>query len=189
MPDQFVELAQAARSAPLTPRLWPKPCAPRSAVTSVSTAAPALSTPPTAPTTARFPSASCFPAMPTMFWPRSPSAASSARRCSAAAEARLLPDNAATSPSSSISPNTCRGFSKSIPPAASPACSPESCSTSPRRRRKAPPHLRPRSRHARPLHSRRHDRQQLLRRAFRHGRQDRRQHRGTRNPHLRRRCA
>jgi hypothetical protein len=48
---------------------------------------------------------------------------------SAVAAARLSPASAATSPSSSISPNTWRGFSKSIPPAASPASSPESCST------------------------------------------------------------
>jgi len=51
------------------------------------------------------------------------------RRFSAAAEALLLLANAATSPSSSISPGTWRGFSKSIPSAASPACNLESCST------------------------------------------------------------
>ena len=56
----------------------------------------------------------------------------------------------------------------------------------PRCCRKAPSHLRSRSRHARPLHSWRHDRQQLLRRSFRNGRQDRRQYRSPRNPHLRR---
>ena len=104
---------------------------------------------------------------------------------SAAAAELRSPDNAATSPWCSISPATWATSWRSIPQ---------------RRIARVQPgvvldHLRnaaekhhltfaPGPGHPRPLHSRRHDRQQLLRRAFRHGRQDRRQHRSTRRPHL-----
>ncbi len=84
-------------------------------MTFVSTAAAALSTPPTAPIIARFPSESFFPAMPTTCKQPSPSAATLARRCSAAVEELLSPDNAATSQSYSTSRNTWGTFSRLIP--------------------------------------------------------------------------
>ncbi len=158
-------------------------------MTSVSTAALALSTPPTAPTTARFRSASCFPR-------DDDDVHSRGRALPRVRRATSLPWRRHISRRAMLQCRRHPRFFKihggdtrnrSRPPHR-PRAARSRARHSPRRRRKTPSHLRARSRHSRPLHSRRHDRQQLLRRAFRHGRQDRRQHRGTRNPHLRRRA-
>jgi len=116
--------------------------------------------------------------------------ANSERHFSAAAEAHRSPANVATSLSSSTFPDTWARILEIDPVRRTARVQPGVVARHlARRRRKnitSP---------SRPILPRTiaalsaHDRQQLLRRPFRNGRQNRRQHRGTRSPNLRRQSA